>query len=87
MVAMTVPHVDEVHEMSNVDIGYRIRLLHTKDRYTKLKPGDTGTVTNICELPEELDRQLQIWVKWDLDTDYNFALVEGMSEWEVIERK
>lgn len=71
----------------NVDIGYRVRLIHTKDRYTKLKSGDTGTVTEISELPEELDRQLQIWVKWDRDPSYTFALVKGMSKWEVIERK
>jgi len=38
-----------------IDVGYRVRLIYTKDRYTKLKKGDTGTVSNICELPKELD--------------------------------
>ncbi|MFY9965638.1 MAG: hypothetical protein WBL44_09345 [Nitrososphaeraceae archaeon] len=70
-----------------IDVGYRVRLIYTKDRYTKLKKGDTGTVSNICELPKELDHALQIWVKWDRDPDCQFALVEGNSKWEVIERK
>lgn len=70
-----------------IDIGYRVRLIHTKDRYTKLRKDDTGTIIDICELPKELDRRLQIWVKWDKYPDYRFALVKGMSEYEVIERK
>jgi hypothetical protein len=41
-----------------------ITILDTLKINTQLKPGDTGTVTGITELPEELDRQLQIWVKW-----------------------
>ena len=46
-------------------IGDRIRLIHTDDRYTKLKLGDLGSITNVTYLPEDYGGQAQIWVRWD----------------------
>ena len=72
-----------------VDIGYRVRLIHTKDRFTRLRKGDTGTIGNITIIPDGHGGELgiQIWVKWDRYPNETFALVEGSSKWEVIERK
>ncbi|MDP9288294.1 MAG: hypothetical protein M3P08_08865 [Thermoproteota archaeon] len=34
-------------------LGDRIRLIHTNDRYTKLKHGDLGSITDVTYLPED----------------------------------
>jgi hypothetical protein len=47
------------------DIGDRIRLIHTNDRYTTLKLGDLGSITDVTYLPEDYGGQAQIWVRWD----------------------
>ena len=43
------------------DIGDRIRLIHTNDRYTKIKHGDLGSITDVIYLPEDYGGQAQIW--------------------------
>ena len=35
------------------EIGDRIRLIHTNDRYSKLKRGDLGSITDVIYLPED----------------------------------
>jgi hypothetical protein len=37
--------------MEDIAIGDTIELVHTTDQYTKLKPGDTGTVRSIRDDP------------------------------------
>lgn len=45
------------------EIGKRVRLVHTNDPYTRLKPNDEGTITDITELPENMGGHRQIWIK------------------------
>lgn len=58
--------------------GARIRLLHTDDRYTKLRPGDEGTIDDITNTPWPNTRQ--IWVKWDSGS--SLALIDGKDDFE-----
>jgi hypothetical protein len=58
------------------DIGDRIRLIHTNDRYTKLN-------TDVIYPPEDNGGQAQIWVRWDAGSI--LALIDGQDEWEAIE--
>jgi hypothetical protein len=41
--------------------GDRVRLVHTNDPWTRLRPGTEGTVTTVADA---LGHQ-QIWVAWD----------------------
>jgi hypothetical protein len=45
-------------------VGKRIELVFTDDLYTKLKPGDKGTVTSVDDTPFP-DTPFQVSVKWD----------------------
>jgi hypothetical protein len=65
------------------DICDRIRLIHTNDRYTKLKRGDLGSITDVTYLPEDYGGQAQIWVRWDAGSI--LALIDGQDEWETVE--
>jgi hypothetical protein len=65
------------------DIGDRIRLIHANDRYTKLKRGDLGSITDVIYLPEDYGGQAQIWVRWDAGSI--LALIDGQDEWEAVE--
>jgi hypothetical protein len=49
-------------QTDNPMIGKGIRLIFTDDRYTRLKSGDMGTVTDVTKLPKELGGNRQIWV-------------------------
>jgi len=64
-------------------LGDRIRLIHTNDRYTKLKHGDLGSITDVTYLPEDHGGQAQIWVRWDAGSI--LALIDGQDEWEAVE--
>lgn len=44
--------------MTNSLIGKRVRLVHTSDPYTRLRPGTEGTVTFVDDLGT-------VSVKWD----------------------
>lgn len=61
--------------MKNI-IGQRIKLIHTNDQYTILKPGDTGTVNFI-------DSMGTVFVKWD--NGNSLGLLPTIDQWEVIE--
>ena len=37
----------------NPDVGDRIRLIHSNDRYAKLKHGNLGLITDVTYLPED----------------------------------
>lgn len=58
------------------EIGQRIKLIHTNDQYTILKPGDIGTVNLI-------DSVGTVFVKWD--NGNSLGLLHNIDEWEVIE--
>ncbi len=63
-------------------IGKRIKLVHTIDPYTKLKPGDLGTVVDITPVTMAPRPFTQIWVNWDSGS--NLALILGEDRYEVI---
>ena len=58
--------------------GDRIELIRTLDPYTKLRPGDQGTVRSVRE---ELGN-LKIGVDWDSGS--TLSLIEGADSWRVI---
>lgn len=63
--------------------GYRVRLLHTSDPYTKLKKGDEGDLLKVRPDVENARRILD--VKWDSGS--TLSLVEGEDVWEVFTEK
>jgi len=63
-------------------IGKRIRLKFTDDPYTKLKPGDIGTVMDVDTVNLSSRSFTQIWVKWDNGS--NLALITGKDSFEVV---
>lgn len=54
--------------------GQRIALLHTDDPWTRLEPGDRGTVTRITD-------EGVIVVAWDSGS--RLGLIVGRDAWEV----
>jgi hypothetical protein len=61
--------------------GDRIELVYTDDPYTKLKPGDQGTVTGFGETPYER----QVHVRWDNGS--TLSMLVGHDEFKIIEEK
>ena len=66
-------------------IGDRIKLLHTDDKFTQLKPGDIGTIWDISIFNIDIDGKplSAIWITWDSGS--KFALIEGKDEFEIME--
>jgi hypothetical protein len=78
---------NEIRKMNNkeeVKIADRIKLVHTDDKFTQLKPGDLGTVWDISIFNIEKDGKpvRAIWISWDSGS--KFALIEGKDEFEVL---
>ncbi|MGB6673697.1 MAG: DUF4314 domain-containing protein [Candidatus Nitrosopolaris sp.] len=76
-----------MRKMSNkqeTKIGDRIKLLHTEDKFTQLKPSDLGTVWDIFTFNIDIDGKpvRVIWISWDSGS--KFALIEGKDEFEII---
>ena len=63
-------------------IGKRIKLVHTNDQYTKLKPGDLGTVVDVNQVRMGIKPWIQIWVKWDNGS--RLALIYGIDQYEIL---
>jgi hypothetical protein len=59
-------------------IGSRVKLTKMDDPYTRLEPGDVGTVMGYNNAPEGA----QIHVKWDKGSSLD--LIPGEDEWEVL---
>jgi hypothetical protein len=62
--------------------GKRIKLVHTNDPYTELRPGDMG----IIELVNRSESGLvepQVFIKWDNGS--NLMLLEGLDEYEILD--
>lgn len=57
-------------------VGDRVELLDCSDPYTKLEPGDEGTVSLIDSLGT-------VHVDWDSGS--NLGLIPGHDSWKVIE--
>lgn len=57
--------------------GDRLRLVSISDPFTKLKPGDEGTVASVDSAVGVVD------VQWDVDGHY-LGLVPGEDRWERI---
>jgi len=73
-----------MNNKEEVKIADRIKLVHTDDKFTQLKPGDLGTVWDISIFNIEKDgKQVRaIWISWDSGS--KFALIEGKDEFEVL---
>jgi len=72
--------------MSGVNkyLGKRIKLIHTDDKFTDLKSGDTGTIDDVREVNFlEDDNFTQFWVKWDRGG--YLALIKDVDRFKVIE--
>lgn len=63
-------------------VGRRVRLIHTEDPYTSLRSGDTGTITDVCELPFE-DTPIQLWISWD--SGVKLCLLEGIDRYDLLD--
>ncbi|MGA7542488.1 MAG: DUF4314 domain-containing protein [Nitrososphaeraceae archaeon] len=63
-------------------VGKRVELVHTDDPYTKLKPGDRDTASDISEIPFD-NTPYQIWINWD--NHVIFALLPGHDRYEIVE--
>lgn len=59
--------------------GKRIRLISTKDLYTKLKKGDTGTI----QFRFVNSDRIAIVTKWDSGSD--LSMIEGVDSFEIFE--
>jgi len=55
--------------------GRRVRLVRCTDEYTRIEPGELGTVTNVDDIGT-------VHVRWDGGS--RLGLVEGEDEWEVL---
>jgi hypothetical protein len=55
--------------------GRRVRLVHTDDPYTDLKPGSLGTI----DFTDDAD---QLHIHWDDGS--HLALIPGYDRWEVL---
>jgi hypothetical protein len=56
-------------------IGKRVRLVHTSDQYTNLRPGAEGVVTNVDDMGT-------IHVSWD--DGHRLGLIVGEDRWEMV---
>ncbi len=58
---------------------YRIRLIHTNDEYTNLRPGDEGLVTHEPHPDNPYDTY---WVKWDSGS--TLGMIPDVDRFEII---
>lgn len=45
--------------------GDRVELVYTSDEYTKLEPGEKGTVTGTDFIEPPIGPETQVWIEWD----------------------
>jgi len=74
----------EEMKKEELKIGQRIKLVHTNDNSTQLKPGDLGTVWDISVLDIEIQGQpvKVVWISWDSGS--RSTLIEGKDEFEIV---
>lgn len=61
-------------------VGDRIELVFINDTWTKLKPGDKGTVFKI----EKEDDDILVWVDWD--NGERLALLSEVDRFKVVKK-
>ena len=67
-----------------IKIGDRVRLIHSDNKFTSLKPGDLGTVWNITTFSLMDEQKIrQVWIQWD--NNIQLALLEGIDRFEIVE--
>ena len=59
--------------------GDSVRLVETRDIFTKLRKGDLGIVKDVTFLPESIGASMQVWIRWDSCS--NLALIDGIDRW------
>lgn len=64
--------------------GKRIMLIYVDDKYTHLKCGDLGTVTDVHKQDWFGDHFIRICVNWDSGS--SLMLIAGKDQFEVIEQ-
>jgi hypothetical protein len=57
-----------------------IKLIHTSDPYTKLKPGDTGVLLE-SQIERQTGQQI-LHVKWDSGS--TLKLISGHDAWQIV---
>lgn len=68
-------------KMNKDNAGRRVELIHTDDRYTKLRPGSRGTY-QYC-LDQEGAMENQHGIQWDNGS--NLSLLEGKDRFKFID--
>ena len=65
---------------NKVNVGDRIQLVSINDTWTRLKPGDQGTVVKI----EDESNETLIWVEWD--TGERLALIDPIDKYKIVKK-
>ena len=68
-------------KMNKDNAGRRVELIHTDDRYTKLRPGSRGTY-QYC-LDQEGAMENQHGIQWDNGS--NLSLLEGVDRFKFLD--
>lgn len=63
-------------------VGKRVRLVHTNDPDTELRPGDMGTGCDITEIPFE-NIPIQLWIHWDSGS--KLCLLDGVDSYDIVD--
>jgi archaellum component FlaG (FlaF/FlaG flagellin family) len=65
---------------NKVKVGNRVQIVFINDSWTRLRPGDKGTVTNI----ENQSDETLIWVDWD--NGERLALLSPIDKFRIIKK-
>lgn len=71
-----------VEKIKSGIVGKRVRLVHTNDPDTDLRPGDMGTVCDITEIPFE-DIPIQLWIHWDSGS--KLYILDGVDIYDIVD--
>ena len=67
-----------------IKIGDRVRLIHSGNKFTLLKPGDLGTVWDITTFNLMDEQKIrQVWIQWN--NNIRLALLERIDSFEIVE--
>lgn len=57
-------------------VGKRVKLIRCSDEYTKLKPGELGTINFVDDIGT-------VFVKWDCGS--SLGMIDGVDQWQLVE--